>query len=183
MRWLSLKAISTSKMTKNTKRKGYIYEQIFFTEALKNGLEVFCPLGDHLPVDCIVVNSAGRKFNVQIKGSEKSSVSERKNGCARYKFSTTTGRVVKYPLDCTKVDVVAIFCADIDAWYLIPCLAIDGALTVAVYPHNPNSKGKHEKYREAWEIFKTAWKIFLAPCHNGMWRTISVRRKTQECEL
>ena len=143
-------------MTKNTKRKGYIYEQIFFTEALKNGLEVFCPLGDHLPVDCIVVNSAGRKFNVQIKGSEKSSVSERKNGCARYKFSTTTGRVVKYPLDCTKVDVVAILCADIDAWYLIPCLAIDGALTVAVYPHNPNSKGKHEKYREAWEIFKTA---------------------------
>ena len=151
-----MNAISTSKMTKNTKRKGYIYEQIFFTEALKNGLEVFCPLGDHLPVDCIVVNSAGRKFNVQIKGSEKSSVSERKNGCARYKFSTTTGRVVKYPLDCTKVDVVAIFCADIDAWYLIPCLAIDGALTVAVYPHNPDSKAKHEKYREAWEIFKTA---------------------------
>lgn len=144
---------STSKMTK---RFGYIYEQEFFTKSLRQGLEVFTPLGDHLPVDCIVVNSAGKKFNVQIKGSGKASSSERKNGCNRYKFSTTTGRSVKHPLDCTKVDVVAIYCADIDTWYLIPCMAIDGALTVAVYPHNPDSKAKHEKYRENWEIFKTA---------------------------
>tara|TARA_R100000951_G_C2566196_1_gene157249 strand:- start:138 stop:560 length:423 start_codon:yes stop_codon:yes gene_type:complete len=139
-----------------TKRLGYIYEQEFFTRALRQGLEVFTPLGDHLPVDCMIVNSAGKKFNVQIKGSGKASSSERKNGCNRYKFSTTTGRSVKQPLDCTKVDVVAIYCADIDTWYLIPCMAIDGALTVAVYPHNPNSKAKHEKYRENWEIFKTA---------------------------
>jgi len=148
-----LNPTSTSKMTK---RFGYIYEQEFFTKSLRQGLEVFTPLGDHLPVDCIVVNSAGKKFNVQIKGSGKASSSERKNGCNRYKFSTTTGRSVKHPLDCTKVDVVAIYCADIDTWYLIPCMAIDGALTVAVYPHNPDSKAKHEKYRENWEIFKTA---------------------------
>ena len=166
-----------------TKRLGYIYEQEFFTRALRQGLEVFTPLGDHLPVDCMIVNSAGKKFNVQIKGSGKASPSERKNGCQRYKFSTTTGRSVKQPLDCTKVAVVAIYCADIDTWYLIPCMALDGALTVAVYPHNPNSKAKHEKYRENWEIFKTAWVIFPTPCHNGMWRTISVRRLTQECEL
>jgi len=147
-----LNAISTSMMTKNPKRKGYIYEQTFFTEALKHSLEVFTPLGDHLPVDCIIVNSAGKKFNVQIKGTEKSNESDKN----RYKISTSTGRVVKHPLDCTKVDIVAIFCADIDTWYLVPCMAIDGALTVAVYPHNPNSKAKHEKYRENWDIFKTA---------------------------
>jgi len=139
-----------------TKRLGYIYEQTFFAEALKHGLEVFCPLGDHLPVDCIVVNSAGKKFNVQIKGSSQASPVEKNNGCTRYKFSVTTGRSVKQPLDCTKVDVVAIYCADIDTWYLIPCMALDGVLTAAVYPHNPNSKAKHEKYRENWEIFKTA---------------------------
>ena len=170
-------------MTENTKRKGYIYEQTFFTKALNNGLEVFLPLGDHLPVDCIVVNSAGKKFNVQIKGSSQASPVEKDNGCTRYKFSVTTGRTVKQPLDCTKVDVVAIYCAEIDTWYLIPCMALDGALTIAVYPHNPNSKAKHEKYRENWEIFKTSWKFFLAPCHNWKWRTISVRRTTQECEL
>ena len=152
-RWSVLNPTSTSKMTK---RFGYIYEQEFFTKSLRQGLEVFTPLGDHLPVDCIVVNSAGKKFNVQIKGSGKASSSERKNGCNRYKFSTTTGRSVKHPLDCTKVDVVAIYCADIDTWYLLPCMAIDGALTVAVYPHNPDSKAKHEKYRENWEIFKTS---------------------------
>ena len=152
MLW-SLSPTSTSEMTK---RLGYIYEQTFFAEALKHGLEVFCPLGDYLPVDCIVVNSAGKKFNVQIKGSSKASPAEKNNGCTRYKFSVTTGRSVKQPLDCTKVDVVAIYCADIDTWYLIPCMALDGVLTAAVYPNNPNSKAKHEKYRENWEIFKTA---------------------------
>ena len=144
---------STSRMAK---RLGYIYEQAFFTESLRHGLEVFVPLGDHLPVDCIIVNSAGKKFNVQVKGSSQARSAEKNNGSSRYKFSATTGRTVKQPLDCTKVDVVAIYCADIDTWYLLPCMAIDGALTVAVYPHNPNSKAKHEKYRENWEIFKTA---------------------------
>lgn len=38
------------------KRKGSLYEQIFFTEALRQGLEVFVPLGDYLPQDCIVMN-------------------------------------------------------------------------------------------------------------------------------
>ena len=108
--------------TSMAKRLGYIYEQAFFTESLRHGLEVFVPLGDHLPVDCIIVNSAGKKFNVQIKGSSKASPVEKNNGCTRYKFSVTTGRATKQPLDCTKVDVVAIYCADIDTWYLIPCM-------------------------------------------------------------
>ena len=78
-------------MTKNTKRKGYIYEQTFFTEALKNGLEVFIPLGDHLPVDCILVNSAGKNFNVQIKGSEKSSKGKEKTGAKGIDFPRLLG--------------------------------------------------------------------------------------------
>ena len=132
-------------MTKNTKRKGYIYEQTFFTEALKNGLEVFIPLGDHLPVDCILVNSAGKNFNVQIKGSEKSSKGERKNGCKRYRFSTTTGRVVKQPLDCTKVDIVAIFCADINTWYLNPMYGSRWSINSCGLPGQPRVQSKTRK--------------------------------------
>ncbi len=139
-----------------TKRLGYIYEQEFFTQALRHGLEVFTPLGDHLPQDCIVVNAAGKKFNVQVKGTEKAKLSDKTRAIRRYKFSCTTGRAVKKPLDCTKVDVVAVYCDDIRIWYLIPCMAIDGAVTIAVYPHVKDSKAKHEKFKENWEIFKTS---------------------------
>ena len=52
------------------KRKGNIYEQIFFTEALSHNLEIFTPLGDYLPQDCLVMNQAGKVFKVQIKGTE-----------------------------------------------------------------------------------------------------------------
>ena len=44
------------------KRKGSLYEQKFFSEALEHGLEVFVPLGDYLPQDCLVMNTAGKDF-------------------------------------------------------------------------------------------------------------------------
>ena len=166
-----------------TKRLGCIFEQEFFAQALRKGLEVFCPLGEHLPQDCIVVNSAGRKFNVQIKGTEKARLGDGTKTIKRYRFSCSTGRTVKKPLDCTKVDVVAVYCDDIDVWYLIPCMAIDNAVTISVYPHVEGSKAKHERFRENWEIFKTAWVIYPPPCYNCNWCIISMCRLTQECEL
>ena len=170
-------------MTKNTRRKGYIWEQVFFTEALKHGLEVFTPLGDYLPQDCIVVNSAGKKFNVQIKGSSAIKICKKNKGMGRYQVNCTSGSGNITPVDCTKVDVVSVYCADIDLWYLIPCMALDGATVIGLYPHNPDSKAKHEKYKDNWDIFKTPWKFYPPPRHNGKRRTISVRRLTQECEL
>ena len=59
-----------SMMMTMMKRKGSLYEQKFFSEALEHGLEVFVPLGDYLPQDCLVMNSAGKIFKVQIKGTE-----------------------------------------------------------------------------------------------------------------
>ena len=146
---------STSKMTKNTRRKGYIWEQVSFTEALKHGLEVFTPLGDYLPQDCIVVNSAGKKFNVQIKGTSVLKICKKNKGMGRYQVNCTSGSSGLVSIDCTKVDVVAVYCADIDLWYLIPCMALDGSTVVGLYPHNPDSQAKHEKYKDYWDIFKT----------------------------
>ena len=97
------------------KRKGNLYEQIFFTEALSRNLEVFTPLGDYLPQDCLVMNQAGKVF---------------------------------------KIDVLAAYIEDITSWYIIPCLEVNQALRISLYGHNPNSKAKHEKYKEAWDLFK-----------------------------
>jgi hypothetical protein len=59
------------------KRKGNLYEQKFFSEALERGLEVFVPLGDYLPQDCLVMNTAGKIFKIQIKGTESKSKDKR----------------------------------------------------------------------------------------------------------
>ena len=137
------------------RRDGSLYEQIFFAEALKHGLEVFPPLGDYLPIDCLVMNSAGRVFKVQIKGTGKVTICPKNKGSGRYKITASCGSLKKQPLDCTKVDVLAAFLEDLELWYLIPCMSLDNALTLGLYPNIPDSKGKHEKFRENWDLFKT----------------------------
>ena len=137
------------------RRDGSLYEQIFFAEALKHGLEVFPPLGDYLPIDCLVMNSAGRVFKVQIKGTGKVTICPKNKGSGRYKITASCGSLKKQPLDCTKVDVLAAFIEDLELWYLIPCMSLDNALTLGLYPNIPDSKGKHEKFRENWDLFKT----------------------------
>ena len=137
------------------KRKGSLYEQTFFTEALARNLEVFTPLGDYLPQDCLVMNQAGKIFKVQIKGTKDKQFDKANKGLGRYMITTSTGRIKKETLDCTKVDILAAYIESIPTWYIIPCLEINQCIRISLYAHNPNSKAKHEKYREAWDIFKT----------------------------
>jgi hypothetical protein len=134
------------------KRQGNLYEQIFFTEALKHGLEVFTPLGDYLPQDCIVMNQAGRPFKVQIKGTG-GLMKEGRGGLGRYMVTAATGSKEKDPIDCTKVDVMAAYVEPKNCWYLIPCLYLSG-IRITLCPHNPQSRGKYEKFLECWDVFK-----------------------------
>ena len=135
------------------KRKGNLYEQKFFSEALQHGLEVFVPLGDYLPQDCIVMNSAGKMFKVQIKGTEGKS-KENRSGLGRYMLTTSSGSTGKEPIDCTKVDILVAYVDDENVFYNIPCMELDGAKRISVYPHNPESKAKHEVYKDNWKIFR-----------------------------
>ena len=137
------------------KRRGSLYEQTFFTEALSRNLEVFTPLGDYLPQDCLVMNQAGKIFKVQIKGTRDKQTDKSNGGLGRYMITTATGRTIKETLDCTKVDILAAYIEAIPTWYIIPCLEVNQSVRISLYAHNPLSKAKHEKYREAWDLFKT----------------------------
>ena len=138
------------------KRRGSLYEQTFFAEALARNLEVFTPLGDYLPQDCLVMNQAGKIFKVQIKGTRDKVIDKANGGLGRYMITTATGTTKKETLDCTKVDILAAYVETIPTWYIIPCLEINQNIRISLYAHNPNSRAKHEKYREAWDLFKTA---------------------------
>ena len=141
-------------MTK-MKRKGNLYEQKFFSEALEQGLEVFVPLGDYLPQDCLLMNPAGKVFKVQIKGTEGKSKEDR-TGLGRYMVTTSRGSGDKETIDCTKVDVLVAYVDELNTFYNIPCMELDGAKRISVYPHNPESKAKHEKYKDNWKVFKVS---------------------------
>jgi len=144
-----------SMMTK-MKRKGSLYEQKFFSEALEHGLEVFVPLGDYLPQDCLVMNSAGKIFKVQIKGTETKSKDKNRTGLGRYMITTSSGSTGKETIDCTKVDVLVAYVEEMNTFYNIPCIELDGAKRIGLYPHNPISKAKHEEYKDNWKIFKVS---------------------------
>ena len=106
------------------KRKGSLYEQTFFTEALARNLEVFTPLGDYLPQDCLVMNQAGKVFKVQIKGTKDKVIDKSNGGLGRYMITTGSGTSKKKSIDCTKVDILAAYVEAIPTWYIIPCLEV-----------------------------------------------------------
>lgn len=166
------------------KRAGSIYEQQFFLDALKNGLEVFTPIGDYLPQDCIVMNSAGRTFRVQIKGTGSLVHDTRGKGMGRYMITSASGKKVKETIDCTKVDTLAAYIEPVNAWYIIPCMDLDNAIRISLYPHNTKSKAKYEKFQDNWNAFKISWIILIFFWYNCHWRGVFTSQiNTRECEL
>jgi hypothetical protein len=136
------------------KRRGSLYEQKFFTEALFRNLEIFTPLGDYLPQDCMVMNQAGKVFKIQIKGTKDKAKDPHNLGLGRYMISTSTGTSKKCSIDCTKVDALVAYIETEDIWYVIPCLELNSNVKICIYPHNPKSRGKYEKYKDNWDYFK-----------------------------
>lgn len=135
-------------MTSN-KSLGTIWEYKFFAKALEFGHGVYIPAGDNLPVDCIL-SSEGSLKRVQIKGTTKNQ--EDSKGFGRYKIIAGTGQSSKKPIDCREVDILAVYLKNADLWYIIPCKALNGKVSLWFYPDNPESTAKFEKYKEAWDL-------------------------------
>ena len=134
-----------------SKRAGTLYEAKFIVQALAHDLEPHpCP-GEYLPHDFLVINAAGKVMRTQVKGTGSLEKCHRKT--ARYKILATTGNKVKTKIDCTKVDILVAHVEPRDAWYVIPCMQLS-AKTIWLYPDNPDSIAKYEKYRDCWDLFK-----------------------------
>ena len=48
------------------------------------------------------------------------------------------------------IDFLAVHIVPHDLWYLVPIRAFLGRPLLYFYPHKLNSRGRYEKYREAW---------------------------------
>src|SRR5438309_341118 len=126
-----------------TKPKGDWVECEFMASATRRGLTVSKPYGDSAPFDFII----GRRhplLRVQVRGR------------ARFQgggFHCTIGKWPSRPFDWRDYDVLAFYVIPCQAWYLIPTPAIASSRwAITFFPHITNSKGRHEKYREAWRL-------------------------------
>ena len=133
-------------MTQANNLDGTYYEALFIAEALKRGLEVCNTIGENLPYDCVVMDK-GKSIRVQVKGTCGYKDGDR----ILYRF--VAGRGVNKVRN-TEFDVLAGYARHKhgSCWYLVPMDAMSSK-SIKVFPDAPTSRGKYEKYREAWSVF------------------------------
>ena len=139
------------------KALGTLFEQRFVLKCLEHGLHPFSPIEEGLPQDLVVMNQANELIRVQIKGT-KTPIKDWKT--ARYKITAATGKNVKKPIDCDRVDIVVCH-VDPDAWYIIPCEEVK-SVRVWLYPYDEKSSGQYERFRDRWDLLTGFAKVTVS---------------------
>ena len=129
------------------KALGTLFEQRFVLKCLEHGLHPFSPIEEGLPQDMLVMNTHNEVLRVQIKGTQ---TPVKKWKTDRYKVTAGTGNSSKKAIDCDRIDIV-IAHVDPDIWYIIPCPEVK-SVAVWLYPHDPNSSGQYERFRDRWDF-------------------------------
>jgi len=123
----------------NNKFKGELAESIFVTKAVSLGLEVSKPMGENHAFDFHVESRRLGTFRVQVKSAWMT--------VPRGPHIVNLKR--RWQNRRSAYDVVAIYLARLDFWYVIPASAIRHQY-LRLYPHTTNPRAKYEIYREGW---------------------------------
>ncbi len=125
----------------NCKRRGEASEAAFIARACSLNFPVAKLWGESDPIDVLVGNPTNRQFwRVQVKCAE---ALHRSGG-----FEIRGGGHHLYTED--DIDFLAAHIVPHDLWYIVPIHAFLRRPLLYFYPHKPNSRGRYEKYREAW---------------------------------
>lgn len=133
------------------KEAGVVWEYKFFSRVLDLGHKLYIPAGDNLATDCVIAKRGdGGLVRVQVKGTTR--INKKLSGLPRYQIIAGSGSKSKTPIDCSEVDLLSVYIAPEDTWYLIPCPALNGKKSLWFYPNSADSKARFEQYKEAWDI-------------------------------
>jgi hypothetical protein len=123
------------------KRRGEASEAAFIARAASLNLPVARLWGESDPIDTLVGTGTTRLFwRVQIKCA-----------CVTHpggEYEIKGGGHHLYTPD--DIDFLAAHVVPQDVWYIVPIHAFQGSPFLYFYPGNPHSRGRYEKYREAW---------------------------------
>ncbi len=116
-------------------------EAAFLNKATSLGLSVSKPWGDSERYD-LIVGSGSRLSRVQVKSTQYVSPE-------RFGFVISMAcRAAHYTEE--DIDFVAVCIVPLNIWYIIPIKACLNRSNLLFYPESKNSRGRFEKYREAW---------------------------------
>jgi hypothetical protein len=142
----------------NRKRRGEIAELICAVAAMKHGFSAARPYGDSDPFDVIVMTrkvgrARKRKVStVQVRAIYKPIYIH--EIYMTYQVTLSHGKNYTQQFKPGDYDVLAIYIAPHNSWYILPARAIHGRKVLHLYPHRPNRGGWEEQYRERWDLFK-----------------------------
>ena len=128
-------------------RQGEIAELKFEVKALELGFTVLHPYGMDYKYD-LVTELNGDFKKIQVKST--AFVPKGKRSIYRCNTSYKKGTGV-YTKD--HFDFMAVYIFPEDIFYIIPVESLT-KVKIILNPRNPDSKGKYESYKEAWQLLK-----------------------------
>ena len=155
------------------KSKGEYAEAAFVAKAIGLGFTVCRPFGDNHRFDFLVFAPGCRILRVQVK----SCWTRVKNSYFLNTQGTFHRRYTRR--DC---DFIVGYVVPQDAWYVIPIAAIRSRMAV-LFPHIPHSRGRLERYHNAWTLLRTSTHLSSrARAHarvEGPLRSLKSHRRSQ----
>ncbi len=123
--------------------------------AMQQGLLVSRPYGECAAYDFIVqayLPPAGRpRRRPRLRLVQVKSVCG-KDRQGRYTVNTRRSYSRAYRSD--ELDFFACWIVPLDLWYIIPAAAVVPQKCVHLYPDVLHSRGKHERYKDAWHLLR-----------------------------
>jgi hypothetical protein len=137
---------------RDPKRRGQLAELAFAQKAASLGFQVAKPYGDSEPYDFIVEAGPGKRlWRVQVKSTGQ---------CRKYRYfinpcCSHTRRTMR-AYTPRQIDFLVVCIVTLPAWYVIPIRALGSVTKIAFYPHKANSRGRLERFREAWHLLESS---------------------------
>jgi hypothetical protein len=142
---------------RNTKRAGEISEAAFLHKAVGLGFKVTKPWGDSERYD-FVLDSGRRFWRVQIKCTAAMHAGGYHIQPIHFVYGE---RKVVYT--DAEIDVLAAHIVPLDVWYVVPVQAIAAGTSLRLYPDGGCERARFEKYREAWDLFRSGESVSVPP--------------------
>lgn len=134
----------------DSKELGDLGELAFILAAGSMGLAVSKPFGDSRRYD-LIVDSGRRMLRVQVKSVYRRAA----RGDYQVTCCSRAGQSGSIIYTAKEIDVMAVYLAPIDIWYLIPVAALGTVTVIHLHPHGIKNRvrgsGRFEIYKEAWE--------------------------------
>ena len=157
-------------VARDGKRRGQVAELAFMHKAADLGFAVTKPYGDDEPYD-FILDSGRRLWRVQVKSTESGFMGQHYY-CVRSGHCNAGQRRKTYTSD--EIDFLVVYIVPCDAWYVIPVSELGSRANIYLYPENPASRGRFERYREAWCLM-------ACPRHGKPRDDIAVEHRCQSC--